>query len=39
MTESPLAPSRRYPSGSRVEHDLDQRYPILIASYGLMRQT
>jgi hypothetical protein len=34
MTESPLAPSRHYPSGSRVEHDLDQRYPILIAPTG-----
>jgi len=34
MAESPLAPSRCYLLGSRVEHDLDQRYPILIAPTG-----
>ena len=31
MTESPFAPSRCYLVGSRIEHALDQRYPILIA--------
>ena len=34
MTESPFAPLTRYISGSRVEHDLDQRYPALIARMG-----
>jgi hypothetical protein len=34
MTESPFAPLKCYLSGSRVEHDLDRRYPILIAPTG-----
>jgi len=34
MAESPFAPSRCYLLGSRVEHDLDQHYPILIAHTG-----
>src|SRR6516225_3521515 len=34
MTESPFAPARCYLLGSRVEHDLDQHYPILIAHTG-----
>src|SRR5262249_30683736 len=34
MTESPFAPSRRYLLGSRVKHDFDQRYPILVALTG-----
>jgi hypothetical protein len=34
MTESPLAPLRCYLLGSRVEHDLDQRYPVLVAPTG-----
>ena len=34
MTESPFAPLTCYISGSRVEHDLDQRYPALIARMG-----
>jgi len=34
MTESPFAPARRYLLGSRVEHDLDRRYPALIAPTG-----
>jgi hypothetical protein len=34
MTESPFAPLRCYLSGSRVKHDLGQRYPILIAPTG-----
>jgi len=34
MTESPFAPARCYLLGSRVDHDLDQRYPVLIALTG-----
>jgi hypothetical protein len=34
MTESPFAPARCYLLSSRVEHDLDQHYPILIAHTG-----
>jgi hypothetical protein len=34
MTESPLAPLRCYLLGSRVEHDLDRHYPILVAPTG-----
>ena len=34
MTESPFAPLRCYLLGSRVEHDLDQHYPVLIAPTG-----
>ena len=34
MTESPFAPPRCYLLGSRVEHDLDQYYLVLIAPTG-----
>src|SRR3974377_2401368 len=34
MAESPFAPLTCYIAGSRVEHDLGQRYPALIAPTG-----
>jgi hypothetical protein len=34
MAESPFAPLTCYISGSRVEHDLDQRYPTLMTTSG-----